>query len=356
MNSKMIGILASLIVVFAIAVVLNNRDGSTSDESIGQLLIPELKAQLPELSSVEISVGDQKVSFTNKGSYWGVNERADYPVNFATLSAMITDLSEAKIIERKTSREENLNRLGLSGDKVVEVVVTSGSGTFKVLLGDEPASRKGHYVRFPDDNQAWLIDRQIEAKTSLSEWLDPIVINIDSERVKRVILNSPLGERTEVERVEGEDNLRLVGMRPGQKLKYPAIANDIAGALVNVRLKDVVLDKNVNWSQAWKAEFYLDDGSKVYVTTVPREQKYLMRVKVEQVEKGQLETKLAETDEAKVETEKAEGNEAEVQADKEESSKGDMDLAKYQNLDQYVFEISDFVSDEFSKTSKDLIE
>lgn len=337
MSNKVVGILASLIVVLGIAVLFNLYEGGPDDESIGHLLFPDLGSQLDSLKLVEIVDGENSLGLQKDKSAWGVRERGTYAVDFSALSAMITNLSEAKLVERKTARKEKLGLLGLSDEKAVRLNLITETSKFSIYLGETASGRSGHYVRFPDDAQAWLIDKEIEVKTSPQEWLKPVIINVASDDIDKVIVESPDAEQFEVRRVEGEDNWQLSVMAVDQKLKYPGIANELSSALVNVRLKDLVLDTDVDWSDAWKVEFHHSSGSLIHVMTMQKDQQYLMNFRVE-YDQNQVDR------DNPGEAIEAEGKNAEN------------GLEKYHQLQDYVFEVGDYVYGEFARTSKDFID
>lgn len=337
MTNKVIGILVSLIVLLGIAVLFDLYEAGPEDEFIGRLLFPDLGRQLDSIKLVEISDGENSLGLQKEGASWGVRERGHYPTDFTELSSLITSLSQARLVERKTSRPEKLGQLGLSEEAAVRLVLQTETHNFNLYLGDVPSGRKGSYVRFPDDNQAWLIDTEVEVKTLPSEWLDPVIINIDSQKIERVKVESPGGQQLEVRRVEGEEDMQLSGMSADQKLKYPGITNELSSALVNVRLKDLVIDPDIDWSDAWKIEFYLTGGGRVYVQTLEKNQQYFMNFNVK-TDLDQRNKDLA-------------GEDLEA-----EDKNAENRLEKYQKLQDYVFEVGDYVFGEFARTSEEFIE
>ena len=344
MTNKTLGLLLSLVVLLMLSVVFNLNDSGDDDEMTGRLLFPSLEERILSLESVKITADNETVNLDNKENTWVVRERKAYQADFQSLYPLIEGLAEARILERKTSRAENLVHLGLDDQSVRHIELKSGTDTFDLLVGDQPSGRKGRYVRFPDDNQAWLIDRELELKDSPAEWLQPVIIDIDSALVIGARVESPDGEQLEVVRDEPSGDLKLVSLPSGKKLKYPGITNELGRALTNVRLKDIVIDETIDWQDAWKAEFTLSSGYRINVRTINLDDRYLLAVDVRDKDRS-VEPEAQEVSGQDTDADSDAQGAVEENADQPR----DEDLyAAYSGLFEYVFVVEEHVFGEFA--------
>ncbi|MEA3172959.1 MAG: hypothetical protein QOF42_370, partial [Gammaproteobacteria bacterium] len=130
--------LVSLVVIALLALggasYLAGRRNSSSDTH-GALLFPTLAAQVNSVTEVAVMKGSPNpvLSVHKQGERWTVAERADYPADLAKLRRLLLSLTDAKIIEEKTSNPASYPVIGVedplkSEAGGVEVVITSADG------------------------------------------------------------------------------------------------------------------------------------------------------------------------------------------------------------------------------------
>lgn len=276
MNKKNIALLGVAILSMAI-LTWNQRDAGSTNEN--NLLLSSLNENLNRLERVEIKTATGSISLVRLDHGWGVSEKHLYAADFPKLSKLLDGLSKAKLVEKKTARLENFAILEVRDVKVEGSKASLVSGfapdySFSILIGKSAQGRDGHYVRRPDENQVWLTDNSIEFGQSVLSWLDPIIINIDSENVVKVDQFDASGMiQLSVERVEGEENMVLRNLPEGRRLRYPSAANELARSLVNMRLVDVEPHVPERWQESSRWEYQLGGGGKIIVRAVELDEK-----------------------------------------------------------------------------------
>ena len=263
MSQKIVLVLTIAVLVMIGAAVLLSTDEGNNDEM--KMLLPGLKAQLANLDRVEIVTRDEAVTLAAIDGLWSVVERNNYPAKRETLSAMANQVAKAKLLEQKTSRPENYARLGLvdledPASEAVQLSLRAGETEFTTLLGNNASGRTGRYAR--DDEQTWLTDA-IDVEKLPAAWLEPVIINVESADVARVVLKGEGGELTFERNAQGEFDFGQ--LPPDRELKYPAITGEPARALVNVRLEDVSAHEDKRWQDVASANFTLLDGREIRV-------------------------------------------------------------------------------------------
>jgi hypothetical protein len=263
MTQKIVLALTFAVLVMIGAAVLLSTDESNNDEM--KMLLPGLKAALADLDQIEIVTRDDTVTLVVIDAQWSVVERDNYPAKRETLSAMANQVAKAKLLERKTSRAENYARLGLvdledPASEAVQLSLRAGETEFTTLLGNNASGRTGRYAR--DGEQTWLTDA-IDVEKLPTAWLEPVIINVESADVTRVVLEDQSGELVFERNAEGEFDFGQ--LPPDRELKYPSITGEPARALVNVRLEDVAAHDSQRWQDAASANFTLQDGREIRV-------------------------------------------------------------------------------------------
>ncbi len=352
MNSKTIGILAAIIVVSMAISYLSGRSKETGDPLLGTPVFSDLKDMLDEVKQVDIITRESEVNLALRENLWVVKNRDDYPASFDKLSDLLDNLTQANFAEKKTSKPEYFDRLGLrdldheESQAVKVTIMTPAEEPLELLVGNAATNRDGQYFRFPQEQQAWMMSTEFDVETDAEDWLKPTIINIDSERVRKVTQTSASGEQLTVVREAGEDeNFDVVDLPAQKKLKYGTIANELGRSLVNVRLKDVKKADGFDFSGGGKAEYWCKDGLAVSVLTKKADGQYYLSFSFEA---GAV---IEESDEEPAaEQELA----SEQQSDRATLAE---EVAKLnEDLDSWVFEVTQFTFDDFTKTLDDLVE
>jgi len=263
MTQKIVLVLTFAVLVMMGAAVLLSTEESNNDGM--KMLLPGLKAALADLDQIEIVTRDDTVTLVAIDGQWSVVERNNYPAKRDTLSAMANQVAKAKLLEQKTARPENYARLGLvdledPASEAVQLSLRAGETEFTTLLGNNASGRTGRYAR--DGEQTWLTDA-IDVEKLPTAWLEPVIINVESADVTRVVLEDQSGELVFERNAEGEFDFGQ--LPPDRELKYPSITGEPARALVNVRLEDVAAHDSQRWQDAASANFTLQDGREIRV-------------------------------------------------------------------------------------------
>jgi hypothetical protein len=81
----------------------------------GSVFLPFLASQLNSISAVSVRRGGAapKVTVHQENGHWTVAERADYPADVSKVRKLLLALSDAKIIEEKTSNPASFSVIGV---------------------------------------------------------------------------------------------------------------------------------------------------------------------------------------------------------------------------------------------------
>jgi hypothetical protein len=175
------------------------RDTGAEQETIGegQLAFPALALDLDKAKSISLLHQGRTLLLERKGDVWGVADRGDYPVIPTRVHALLSALTELRLLERRTTNPEEFAKLGLedpsatAGSTLVQVLDAQDHPIAALLVGHQRVRAGGEgtedvYVRRPVEEQAWLAEGRLEVDTDPQSWFDRDITNIDHGQVKAV--------------------------------------------------------------------------------------------------------------------------------------------------------------------------
>jgi hypothetical protein len=152
-------------------------------------------AQQDVIQSITLLKGNEVLldAFQADGAWLSshLSEETPYPLNVDALSGLVRDLLSAQIIEKKSAKASQHARLGLlsvdAQDAVsVLVRISSSKHQIEVLLGNDARHTLGQYVRFNDQDQMLLINKQIMLPADKYAWLNPELFSLEQEDILSV--------------------------------------------------------------------------------------------------------------------------------------------------------------------------
>ena len=220
---------------------------STSPSLNGALLLPGLDAALNDIDEVTLArAGNETIASLRRSERgWTVPEKGGYRADFAKVREALLALSEARVIEEKTSNPEFYDRLGVEAVESVSsagtaVTMRHGNNAFPtVILGDVEGTSY-RYARRADEALSLLIDRDPELPRSAPQWLETGILDLRSDRIREVTIDHADGERVQLWKDDAEEtNFTVDAVPDGRELQFPGVANVIGNVLRELALEDV---------------------------------------------------------------------------------------------------------------------
>jgi hypothetical protein len=266
-------IVAGLAVIAIVLALVGQRQNSP-DTSTGTLLVPGLAESLNDIERITVTgAGAETIATLVRGEAgWSVTEKAGYAADLAKIRAALVSLSEARIVEEKTSNPEFHARLGVEAietEAATGVAITIEAPTeFPVLiLGDMPKSAT-RYARRADEDASFLIDRNPEFPSTTTQWLAPEIVDVPSASVQSVTIRHTDADEIAISKTSADEtNFTVAGIPEGRELSYPTVANVIGNALRELKLEDVARALDGAAAPASVTEFKTFDGLVVTVTS-----------------------------------------------------------------------------------------
>jgi Domain of unknown function (DUF4340) len=246
MNQRTVVVLIAAVVALLVLVMVGQR-GGTPTGSNGELLLPGLEAALGQIERVTVvkASGETVATLERRPDSWVVTDKHGYVANASKLRQALTALGEARILEQKTANAELYDRLGVEDVTAAEAagvsVTLSATGLElpTVILGNTEGSQY-RYARRTGEPQSYLIDRNPDFPRTAAQWVDSLIIDVRSDRVREVTITHADGEVVRISKTGPEAaNYDVDGVPEGRELSYPGVANVVGNALRELNLEDV---------------------------------------------------------------------------------------------------------------------
>tara|TARA_R110001583_G_scaffold177418_2_gene332613 strand:- start:112907 stop:114022 length:1116 start_codon:yes stop_codon:yes gene_type:complete len=276
LNSLTILFLITLVMVVLMLITIQRPSDSNDDEG---LLFPDLFGQLNDVDTLKFKSAQDEFTLFKKGEDWFVKERLNYPADFDLVKRALIDLSDTKILERKTDDPEQYPLLGVAGleegGESLTLTMLNGDKTIAgLVLGNERETTvkmgaKQFYVRREGEARAWLAEGYLNINPLMLNWIKSEVINIARERIAEVNIIQPTGETATLVNLGVKDKFGTPKALDKTVFKYEQLGYDIAGTLFQLRMEDVQAAKDFsrNGAEVVTAEFITFDGLKVITKT-----------------------------------------------------------------------------------------
>ncbi len=253
----------------------------------GTLMFPGLTAQLGDAARIEITHQGKTITLVRLGdgaeSPWGLEQRGNYPVQVTKLRAMLTALTELRLVEPRTTDPALYERLGLAdatdakgSSDLVKVDDKAGKPIAELLVGHRRVRTQGNvpdqvFVRRPGEAQTWLAEGSLEVDADPQLWLDRDVMNIDHARIAGVVVQRGA---TTLAFAAKDGKLVLASNVTAPKLEDFKL-DDLDRGLEMLTFEDVTPDKDAAASKVGDpiatSVFSTTDGLAVHVTLLKGE-------------------------------------------------------------------------------------
>jgi hypothetical protein len=245
-------------------------------QSQGAALLPSLAGELNTVTALSVRRGSATPNVTvhEKDGRWTVAQRGDYPADVSKLRKLLQALSDAKIVEQKTSTRTNFPILGvedpgLPGAAGAEISIAAGDGKHAVIIGK--SAGEGNFARRSGENTSYSVEPSISFETEPRFWIDPKLIDVATSAIQSIEIKPAAGAAYTVRRDKAAGktpsaDFTLEGVPPHRKAAEPASLAPSSTVLSGLTADDVTPVGDVDFSKATVATITLADGNVITVT------------------------------------------------------------------------------------------
>jgi Domain of unknown function (DUF4340) len=251
----------------------------------GTALLPSLANELNTVTTLSVRRGSATPTVTvhQQGGRWTVAERGDYPADVPKLRKLLLALSDARIVEEKTSNSANFPIIGvedpsLPGATGAEISVTAQDGKHTVIVG-KPVG-EGNFARRGGENLSYSIEPGISFESEPRFWIESRLIDIAATGIQSIEIKPATGPTYTVRRdTAGGGNFTLDGAPPGRKAADPAALAPSPTTYGGLTADDVTPVGDVDVSKATVATVTLTDGNVITMTGATSGDKHWVQLK-----------------------------------------------------------------------------
>ena len=263
----------------------------------GAALVPTLAGELNTVTVLSVRRGSAAPTVTvhQQAGKWTVAERADYPADVSKLRKLLLALSDAKIVEEKTSNPANFVGIGVEDPSSpaatgAEISVTARDGKHAVIIG-KPVG-EGNFARRTGDNRSYSVEPGISFETEPRFWIDSRLLDAAAAGIQRIEVKPAAGpaaipcaessrpppvpalQPPQVRQYRGRQSggsqgrrwFALDGVPPGRKAAESATLAPSPTAFSGLTADDVAPVGDVDFSKATVATVTLSDGNVITLT------------------------------------------------------------------------------------------
>ncbi len=300
----------------------------------GAALIPTLAGELNTVTALSVRRGSAAPTVTvhEKDGRWTVAERGDYPADVAKLRKLLLALSDAKIVEEKTSNPANFAVIGVEDPSSpaatgAEINVTARDGKHAVIIGKPVGG--GNFARRSGGNASYSVEPGISFESEPRLWIDSRLLDVAVGGIQRIEVKPAAGPAYTVHRMaaastnsgtaraagssatagstsptaasstnsgaaapansaaagaspaasKSDDNFALDGVPPGRKAADSVQLAPSPTAFSGLTADDVTPAGDVDFSKATVATVTLSDGNVITLSGAVVGDKHWIRVK-----------------------------------------------------------------------------
>ena len=285
MKTKTLYILAAAaLLALIVAFAMNRASAPKSDVAEhAQPVVPGLKDHVNDVTGLTFTGAGDKTLATlrREKDGWVVAEKSNFPADLSKLREFLLKLSQATVIEEKTSNPKRYAELGVGDVKDadatgVRVEIAGLAQPTKIIIGNfNGAGGGGTFVRRDGEAQSWLAGGNLTVAKNISDWEKRDIADIPASRISSVTLTSADGKTWKAAKEHaGEENLKVADVPKGREVSSDYAANSVSSVLANLRADDAVPAKDAAPpDKAAKVRYTTFDGLTIDATTWQKDNK-----------------------------------------------------------------------------------
>ncbi|HME38976.1 MAG TPA: DUF4340 domain-containing protein [Steroidobacteraceae bacterium] len=297
-RQRFIALSVAALLAIVSALYLTGRRNPPADAH-GAAFLPALAGEMNTVTALSVRRGSAAPTLTlhQQNGRWTVAERADYPADFSKLRKLLLALSDAKIIEQKTSNPANFPLIGVEdpsapGATGAEISVTAHSGKFAVIIG-KPVG-EGNFARRSGETLSYSVEPGISFESEPRYWIDSKLIDIAAADIQSIAIKPAAGPAYTLHRTApavanaanaapaagaagaagapgaagaaGAANFTLDGVPAGRKAADSALLAPSPTTYGGLTANDVAPVGDIDFSKATVATVSLSDGNVITLT------------------------------------------------------------------------------------------
>jgi Domain of unknown function (DUF4340) len=293
-RQRFISLVVAAVLAISGALYLSTQRNLPRDPH-GTALLPSLANELNTVTALSVrrARAIPTVTVHQQSGRWTVAELGDYPADVSKLRKLLLALSDARIIEEKTSNPARFPIIGVEDPSLpaatgAEISITARDGKHAVIIG-KPTG-EGNFARRAGEKTSYIVEPGISFEAEPRYWIDSHLIDIAAGSIQSIEVKPVAGPAYTVHRANAAagtgaapaagagavagpsagaaaaGNFVLDGVPVGRKAADPAVLAPSPTTFSGLTADDVTTVGDIDFSKATVATVTLSDGSVITVT------------------------------------------------------------------------------------------
>jgi hypothetical protein len=235
----------------------------------GAPVSPSLANELNTVTALSVRKGSATPTVTihKRGNEWTVAERADYPADVSKVRKLLLALSDARILEEKTSDPARYAVIGVEDPATpdaagAEINWTAQDGSHGVIVG-KPVG-EGNFVRRSDEKASYSVAPRITFEAEPRFWIDGRLPELKVADIQSIEVTPAAGPAYSLHKAG--DHFTLEGAPKGREAADPKFLAPSPTTFSGLSADDVAAAGDIDFTQASGVAITLSDGDVVTLT------------------------------------------------------------------------------------------
>jgi hypothetical protein len=308
-RERFIALVVAAVLAISGALYLSTQRNLPRDAQ-GTALLPSLANELNTVTTLSVRRGRAipTVTVHQQSGRWTIAQLGDYPADVSKLRKLLLALSDAKIIEEKTSNPASFPIIGVEdpsspGATGAEISISAHDGKHAVIIGKPTGA--GNFARRAGEKTSYIVEPGISFEAEPRYWIDPHLIDIAAGSIQSIEVKPAAGAAYTIHRANAAagagalpspaaagagaatgpsagasvaGNFVLDGVPGGRKAADPAVLAPSPTTLSGLTADDVTTVGDIDFSKATVATVTLSDGGVITVTGATSGDKHWVHV------------------------------------------------------------------------------
>jgi hypothetical protein len=190
-------------------------------------------------NAAKLRFSDQGKSVTlvrQPDATWKVASYYDFTADFSKLTSFVGSLTDAKLDRLVTSSPDRIARLEFKDTKI-DLLDGSDKELWTVTLGKTPDSGSGRYLRYGNEQKAFLTGLSAYLDTEPKNWANAELLALKADDIAKIEISFAEGGPIIFTRAKKEDPWTADKTPAGQKVKGDKISTTL-GSLTSIRFSE----------------------------------------------------------------------------------------------------------------------
>ena len=221
-----------------------DRSNSISNQNIW--LFPSLLTVVDEINQIQIQLNNEQLILKKLKGSWVLNTADNYPANIPIIKKFLLQLTGIKIIKTKTSKETEYRALGVNSleqegyDRYQITIYKNQNEVIQSFLIKKDFHENNRtFMRKINQKEVYETEGQLELTMDKINWLDANIINVSSNKIKRVTVDTPEEKFTLARREGSLIHFKIDGLDKNLEEKSQISTSTLAAFMESLRFNDV---------------------------------------------------------------------------------------------------------------------